>query len=110
MDVSFSDLKKKDVIDVKTGKKLGKTGDILFSFPEGKVVSFTVSGGFLGCGESKTFKFCDIEKIGEDAVLINEKKQHEQGGRPPVPGKPCDGFEPPRPCREEFCFEDEEAE
>ena len=98
MDISFSEFKKKDVIDVSDGKKLGKAADILFTFPEGKIKTVTVSCGFMGMGDGKTFAFKDIERIGADAVLVNTGKKEPPC--PPPHGRdkncaPCDF--PPRP-------------
>ena len=77
MDILFSDLKKKDVIDVNTGKKLGKVRDITVTFPEGRVKSISVAGGMLGCGEAQTVDFKAIERIGSDAVLVNFRQKRE---------------------------------
>ena len=62
MDILFSDLKKKDVYDAATGKKLGRIADLKFSFPAGKMLSVTVGGGLFGLGETKTMPFADVEK------------------------------------------------
>ncbi len=69
MDILFSEFKKKDVIDVCTGKKLGKVKDIQFTFPEGKIKCAIVGGGIFG-GEEQNFSFRKIEKVGEDAILV----------------------------------------
>ncbi|MBQ7164979.1 MAG: PRC-barrel domain-containing protein [Clostridia bacterium] len=103
MDILFSEFKKKDIIDVSTGKKLGKAADITFIFPEGKVKSVTVTCGFMGMGESKTFSFKEIERVGEDAILVNAKRKE-----PPCPppdrehehGAPC---RPPLPPNDDNC-------
>ncbi|MBP5308454.1 MAG: PRC-barrel domain-containing protein [Clostridia bacterium] len=91
----FSDLKKKDVVELSTGKKLGRITDALFTFPEGKIKTVTVSCGFMGMGESKSFPFGDIEKIGEDAVLVRTGGNRPCTPCPPAPRdrNPC----PPAP-------------
>ena len=69
MDILFSELKKKDVIDVCSGKKLGKISDVKFDFPFGKIKSFSVRGG-LFC-EEVIVLLSQIERVGEDTVLVN---------------------------------------
>ncbi len=81
MNYSFSELKKKTVINLSNGKKLGKISDITVSFPKCCLESFTVSPClcFLS-GEKTVLTPCDIEKIGEDAVLVrfkNSKKDSD---------------------------------
>ena len=111
MDILFSDLKKKDVYDAATGKKLGRIADLKFSFPAGKMLSVTVGGGLFGLGETKTMPFADVEKIGEDAVFIRTERK---GGKPvpcppekrnpiadPCPPKPP--FPPVPPCGSDIC-------
>ena len=69
MNIDYNELKKKDVIDVCSGKKLGKVKNISFTFPDGKITGVTAGGLF--CGEDSSFLFSDITRIGEDAVLVS---------------------------------------
>lgn len=97
MEVIFSELKQKEVINVADGRHLGKVCDLSFTFPEGRVLGLTVTG-------SKGFKFTKQEvylplkcvvKIGEDAVLVSLT----EGSAPPPP-PPCKGqqsCQPPCP-------------
>ena len=74
MDYSYSELKKKTVIDVTDGSKMGKITDITVSFPMNCLVGFTVSPKFcLSASEKKEISPCDIEKIGEDAILVRKR-------------------------------------
>ncbi len=74
MNYSFTELKKKTVINISNGKKLGKITDITVSFPKCCLESFTVSPCFcFFSGEKTVLTPCDIEKIGEDAVLVKFK-------------------------------------
>jgi len=137
MDVLFSEIKKKDVIDVCTGKRLGKIKDLTFTFPEGRVKSFTVSGGMFCGTDEQVIKLADVERIGDDAVLVSTGKKSEKKtdktpyGKespydksdnnctdsyhphaaphcPNIPSPPC----PPLPCGKEnpFRFDDEDYE
>ena len=44
MDTSYRELKCKDVVNVTDGRNLGRTCDIVFSFPEGKVFGIVFPG------------------------------------------------------------------
>lgn len=99
MEYSLNELKKKYVINVLDGKKLGKISDVIFTLPQNCVKGFLVENGpFSICGEKVGFSVCDIQKIGADAVLVKledgrykkttarkncepcEKNRHKQGG------------------------------
>lgn len=68
---SFSELKKKCVINVADGKKLGKICDVIFALPQNCVKGFIVENGpFSLCGERVSFSVCNIQKIGADAILV----------------------------------------
>lgn len=95
MDVTFSELKQKDVINLFDGRNLGRVCDISFSFPENRVLGFTVTG-------SKGFKFTrqeiflpinTVNKIGADVILVNFGKE-EKPDRPPHKIDKC----PPPNC------------
>jgi len=74
MNYSFKDLKKKTVINVSDGSKIGKISDITVSFPNNCLVSFTVSPSFCLTNQDKQeISPCDIEKIGEDAILVKKR-------------------------------------
>ena len=72
MDISFADLKEKEIINVFDGKKLGHIVDILFDVSSG-----IVQGVFVP-GEKKLFKRGEdifvplekIKKIGDDVILV----------------------------------------
>ncbi len=103
MELTFSQLKQKEVINLNDGKNLGKSCDMTFSFPENNVLGITVTG-------SKGFKFCkqdlfipvqSIVKVGEDTVLV--KLGHKENCPPEKPPKrppnncPPNNCPPPRP-------------
>ena len=84
MEMSFSELKAKEVINVADGRKLGKICDIVFCYPENKIVGFIVPGN-RGFGQKKTDFFLDLKtivKIGGDTVLVNVGCPRPNGGRP----------------------------
>ena len=71
--ISFNDLKKKSVVNILDGKKLGKVKDITFDFPEGKIISLTVGDCklFSTAENDLIIKLCCVDKIGDDAVLVS---------------------------------------
>lgn len=102
MEVTFSELKQKEVINVSDGRHLGKVCDMSFTFPEGKVIGLTVTG-------SKGFKFTrqeiflpikSIVKIGEDAILVSFTDCPPAPPPPPNKGQPhCPPAPPPQSRR-----------
>lgn len=87
MEVIFSELKQKEVINIADGRHLGKVCDITFTFPEGKVGGFTVTGckGFKITKQELFLPLKCVVKIGTDAVLVNLGE--EPPPPPPPPGK-----------------------
>lgn len=113
MDVVFSELKQKEVINVADGKHLGKVCDITFSFPEGKVAGFTVTGckGFRLSKPELFLPLRCVNKIGEDAVLVNfgeNPPPPPAGQKPACPPLPCPPPCPPPPPRSRRSFEEYE--
>ncbi len=81
METTFCELKSKFVINVSDGKNLGRTCDVVFSFPEAHVFGIVVPGKRF-----RVFKNNDlfiplknIVKIGTDVVLVDLRN-------PPKPG------------------------
>jgi len=73
METSFGELKQKEVINVKDGKRLGRAIDMVFCCPEGRITGIVVPGG-KGFFFGKSELFIDwgsITKIGEDAILVD---------------------------------------
>lgn len=73
MEMSFSDLRTKEVVNTADGKRLGKICDMVFCYPENKILGFVVPGN-RAFGTKKTDFFIDLKnivKIGGDVVLVN---------------------------------------
>lgn len=94
MEIVFSELRQKEVINLADGKHLGKVCDLKFVFPEGTVLGVYVTGckGFKLTKQEVFVPLKCINKIGEDAVLVNL-------GNPPPAQKPPKNPECPPP----FC-------
>lgn len=73
MEVCFSDLKEKEIVNVYDGKKLGRIVDVLFDTASGQVKGIVVPG------DKKLFRknediFVPLErlkKIGDDVILVS---------------------------------------
>lgn len=73
MEIAFTDLKNKDVININDGKKLGHITDIVFDSTNGQVV------GIIVPGDKKLFRKNDdifvplirLKKIGNDVIIVN---------------------------------------
>jgi len=97
METSFCELKQKEVINVKDGKRLGKIVDIVFCCPEGKITGIVVPGGrsFLFSKNEVFIDWRNINKIGEDAILVDMPpssgpvKNGRRGEAPPPPNPSC---------------------
>lgn len=74
--MSLSELREKDVVNVDTGKKLGKVMDIEFSITSGCVQAIVVPGQFklsnLFRGERSgiVIPWERIARIGDDVILV----------------------------------------
>lgn len=96
--ITFQEFKKKEILDVSSGKNLGKTTDIIFGKKNGKIDRIITSGkkgGFLSC-ETVEIPYENIVKIGDDAILV------EQNRRPPKE-------KPLEICCESDCVEKEDG-
>ncbi|MBR4621928.1 MAG: YlmC/YmxH family sporulation protein [Ruminococcus sp.] len=76
---SFSQLRNKEVVNVKTGEKIGYIDDIEIDTGTGKVSAFIIFGrarafGLIGRDEDIVIRFSDIELVGEDTVLVDTKE------------------------------------
>ncbi len=104
MELSFSDLRTKEVVNTQDGRKLGKVCDVVLCYSENKWLGIVVPGG-RGLVGKKNALFIDLKsivKIGEDVVLVNvglpcERKKGKRACPPtppmPTPVPPC----PPTP-------------
>jgi YlmC/YmxH family sporulation protein len=104
MDLSYRDLKKRDVINVADGRCLGKIIDVVLSFPRGILTGIVVPGrrvyGFRLFDRTEIFiQESNIIKIGGDVILVNVNcgdvcsPSIQAGKKPPPPNNHC-----PPPC------------
>lgn len=72
----FSELKCKDVINIRDCKKLGRVCDMEFDECSGCICKIMVPGGnkvldFLNCEPPIVISFKDIRQIGPDIILVD---------------------------------------
>ncbi len=77
---SFSGIRNKEVVNLRTGLKIGFVDDIELDSATGKIVSLIVYGktrafGLMGRDEDIVIKCSDIELIGEDIILVDFEEQ-----------------------------------
>lgn len=73
MELSFSSLRTKEVVNTKDGRKLGRVCDVALCYPENRWLGIVVPGT-KGWGRKKNELFIDLKqivKIGEDVILVN---------------------------------------
>ena len=73
MELSFSSLRTKEVVNTQDGRKLGKVCDIALCYPDNRWIGIVVPGS-KGWGRKKNELFIDLKqivKIGEDVILVN---------------------------------------
>lgn len=110
IETGYCQLKQKEVVNVKDGKKLGRVCDVVFTFPEGKTLGIVVPGGKGFFRPNVFIDLRNIVKIGEDAILVEVRSapkpmppKRGQGGCygsddpcAPPPRDPCAPSCPPR--------------
>ena len=99
MELSFSQLRTKEVINTQDGRKLGKVCDIVLCYPENRWLGIVAPNGrMFGVKKNGLFiELRNIVKIGEDVILVNVGMPRKQSGkRMPSPPQPepymPDGF------------------
>ena len=113
MELSFRDLRKRDVINVSDGACLGRIIDVVLDFPKGNLTAIVVPGrrgrGIFGFFNKTDIVISEkkIVKIGNDVILVelkygggyipnDNKKPHAPSCQPPCP-PPCPPSCPPYP-------------
>lgn len=97
MEITYNELKKKEVVNTLDGKKLGRVCDLVFCYPENRILGFVVPGS-RAFGFKKEEYFIDLKnivKIGEDVILVNIGfKGQRPIAKPPAPtAEPRRSFE-----------------
>ena len=72
--ITFQELKKKDVIDVSSGKNLGKINDLIINKSSGQIEKLVLTGKkncFLS-NDTIEIDFDCITRIGQDSILYKK--------------------------------------
>ena len=75
------ELRRKEVIIITDGGRLGFGGDVDFHLPEGQAAALIIYGparffGLFGKGEEYYVPWDSIQRIGDDIILIDKPAQH----------------------------------
>ncbi len=93
MEVSFLELRAKEVVNTQDGKKLGRVCDVALCYPENRWLGIVVPAGRGWSKKNNLFiDLRQIVKIGEDVILVNVGLPRKGGGKretmPPPPPSP----------------------
>ena len=79
MEISFVDIREKEVINIYDGKKLGHVIDIIFDRSSGKVTGVVVPGikRFMRKTDDIFVPIDNLKKIGEDVLLVRLSPQDD---------------------------------
>ncbi|MFV0519587.1 MAG: YlmC/YmxH family sporulation protein [Lachnospirales bacterium] len=74
--ISFSELREKEVINIRDGSRYGCVVDIIFNIETGNIAYLVIPMGtkFFGLmsgGQELRISYCDIEQIGDDLIIVN---------------------------------------
>ena len=84
----FTLLRRKEVINLCDGCRLGYVGDVEVQIPEGTVKALIVFGpcrvfGLFGRGEDFYIPWECVQKFGDDIILVDKPFQRREPGPPP---------------------------
>ena len=72
MEISFSELRAKEVVNTQDGRRLGRVCDVVLCYPENRWIGLVVpSGRGFGKKQELFLELKHIVKIGEDVILVN---------------------------------------
>ncbi|MGN0819190.1 MAG: PRC-barrel domain-containing protein [Christensenellaceae bacterium] len=75
--INYSQLKKKNVVNVCDGKDLGKITDLIIDSDSFRIKSLIVAQkNFFKCDEYE-ISVCCVDKIGDDTILVNLNSPQE---------------------------------
>ena len=72
MEISFSELRAKEVVNTQDGRRLGRVCDVALCYPDNRWIGLVVpSGRGFGKRQELFLELKNIVKIGEDVILVN---------------------------------------
>ena len=79
MQISFLELRAKEVINTADGSKLGRVCDLTFSYPDNKVLGLLVPDGKGLCSKKMFIEMKCVVKIGDDVILVDVGEPQKRG-------------------------------
>ena len=107
-DISFSELRCKEVVNASDGRRLGRIVDLVFSGETGKIKGIVTPASKRSVFSKSQELFIPwrcVEKLGEDVIIVNVNAEglceHSEKPqcKPPCPPKPA----PPKPACDGRC-------
>ena len=96
MELTFNELKCKEVVNMSDGTRLGRVIDLTFDYETSCVLGISVPGGkgagLFKCKADLFIPMCQVVKIGDDVILV--KLADDTPSRPQPPRPP---HHPPKP-------------
>ena len=78
MELTFNELRKKEVVNVCEARSYGRVCDLLFSTDKGEILGIIVPGR-RGFNQNEIYiEWCKIKKIGKDVILVDLRKVEEK--------------------------------
>lgn len=109
MEISYTYLRSKEVVNVADGKRLGRVCDVVFRYPENVFLGIVVPG-CKGFSLKKGDVFIDVKCIvciGEDVILIRAEGLRKNSKPAKTSSRcraaPCPPLYPPAPCPPSNC-------
>ncbi len=96
MEISYSELRERDVINISDGRSLGRVCDLVMTYPEGIVCGIVVPGRkrgfpwFFPCRNEIFIDFEQIRQIGKDVIIVDLHMTEKLR-----PSKDCHRIRPP---------------
>ena len=89
--MTFRELSKKEVVQLKEGACLGKIDDLVIDPQTAKVEKLLILGrpklfGLLGRGETLVIDWDEVQKFGADALLVNTELPEDGAAEAKKPG------------------------
>ena len=80
MELTFTELRSKEVVNTQDGRKLGRACDVVLCYPENRWIGIVVPGGG-SIFRKRSDLFIDLKnivKVGEDVILVNVGARREE--------------------------------
>ena len=74
----YTDFRKKEVINICDGEKMGFTSDLELDLRNGRILKLVVTKGnrvfdLFNCPEERIINWNEIKRIGEDTILVEPR-------------------------------------